>query len=297
MYNIIPLVVILFSLVVILAIIIKKLPLLANFDVGSIPEEKEAETKTKIMEERLQRKAKHAWGNVFPYLKHLGKSLKNSYELYFAKLKSLETKYKTKPKTKTLVTKKEFDDFEKKKDHMLKSADDFVEVEDYEEAENKFIEIISLEPKNIEAYRGLGNLYFLQGNYEDAKQTFEHIVKINKEDDMAYARLGTIAAETGDLQDAKKSFMQSIDIKSKAIHFSELAEVCYKLEEYADAIGNLENALELEPNNPKYLDLLITVSIAAKKKNKADKVLQKLKEVNPDNKKIEEFEAEIKDLS
>jgi protein O-GlcNAc transferase len=171
-----------------------------------------------------------------------------------------------------------------------------VDQEDYDEAEKKYIEIISLEPKNVEAYRGLGNLYFIQNNYEDAKQTFNHVLKINKEDDMAYAKLGAIAAESGDLKDAKDSYLQSINIQNKAIHFFELAEVCYKLEEYADATKNLEKALEIEPNNPKYLDILITVCIAAKNKAKAADVLDRLNEVNPDNQKIEEFAAEIKEL-
>jgi len=297
MYNIIPLIIILFCLVVILAIVFKKLPLLANFDIGSIPQEKEADTKTKIMEERLQRKAKFILSNIKPYFKHLVKDIKKQYDATYAKLKDMEEKYKAKPEVKTIVTKKEFDDFEKKKDNILKQAEELIDKEEYEEAEKKYIEIISSDPKNVEAYRGLGNLYFLQDNYEDAKQTFEHILKINKEDDLAYAKLGAIAVESGDLKDAKDSLLKSIKIQNKAIHYFELAEVCYKLEEYEDAIKNLDNALEIEPNNPKYLDFLITVSIAVKDKERSNAALSKLKEVNPDNKKIEEFDAEIKNFS
>ncbi|MCX6743398.1 MAG: hypothetical protein NT116_04145 [Candidatus Parcubacteria bacterium] len=59
---------------------------------------------------------------------------------------------------------------------------------------------------------------------------------------------------------------------------------------------NLEKALGLEPNNPKYLDLLITISLIIKYKNLAKQSLERLKEANPDNAKIEEFQAQIKEL-
>jgi biopolymer transport protein ExbD len=67
MYNIIPLIIILICLAIILAIILKKLPLLTSFDTSEIPAEKQSETKEKIMNERLKRKAKFFYGKVTPF--------------------------------------------------------------------------------------------------------------------------------------------------------------------------------------------------------------------------------------
>lgn len=263
MYNIIALIVILICLALILVIVYKKLPLLANFDVGSIPEEKAAETKTKIMEERMARKAKVIYLKITPFFKIIFNFCQRKFKVLAEKIKAWEEKYKTKPTKEALVTKEEFQSTENKIENLLKEAQDLINREFYEEAEKKYLEILSLEQKNIEAYRGLGNIYFLQKQYEEAKQTFNHILKLNKTDSFA--------------------------------NF-ELAEVFAKTENYDEAILNLEKALKLEPNNPKYLDLLITISLIIKDKNLARQSLERLKEANPDNGKIEEFQAKIKEL-
>ena len=263
MYNIIALIAILLSLAIILAIIYRKLPLLASFDVNSIPEEKAAETKTKIMEQRLARKFKFFYSKIIPFFNTIGNLFQRKIKVFSEKISAWEEKYKTKPQKEALVTKEEFETFEKKIGAGLKESQELVNRESYEEAEKKYLEILSSDPKNIEAYRGLGNIYFLQTQYEEAKQTFIHILKLNKADSFA--------------------------------NF-ELAEVFARMENYDEAIMNLEKALDLEPNNPKYLDLLITISLIIKDKNLAKQSLQRLKEANPDNAKIKEFQTQIKEL-
>ncbi|MCX6743399.1 MAG: tetratricopeptide repeat protein [Candidatus Parcubacteria bacterium] len=192
MYNIIALIVILVCLALIVVIVYKKLPLLANFDVGSIPEEKAAQTKTKIMEERMTRKAKVIYAKITPFFKIIFNFSQRKFKVLAEKIKAWEEKYKTKTPKEVLVTKEEFVTFEKKIDNLLKEAQDLINRESYEEAEKKYIEIISLEPKNVEAYRGLGNIYFSQKQYEEAKQTFSHILKLNKTDSFAIFELAEV---------------------------------------------------------------------------------------------------------
>lgn len=45
--------------------------------------------------------------------------------------------------------------------------------------EQKYIKIITQDPKNIFAYQKLGRLYLEQKNYDDAKAVFEQILKID----------------------------------------------------------------------------------------------------------------------
>lgn len=296
MYNIIPLIIILCCLAVIIFIISKKLPLLATFDVSSIPEEKEAETKQKIMEERLERKVKVFYNKVSPIFQIIGNFLARKLKDFSDALKDLEERYKKKVKKEILVTKDEFIGQEKKLESLEKEAGDLLAIDEFAAAEKKYIDMISLDPKNINAYRGLGNLYIAQKNYTDAKQTFEHVLKLNKLDDEAYAGLGKIAEETGDFQTAKEDFIKSIDIKNTAIHYFELAEVCLRMENFEEAVANLEKAIEFEPNNPKYLDLLLTISIDLKDSGRAFSLLKRLKEVNPENQKISEFEKQLNNL-
>lgn len=296
MYNIIPLIIILLCLAIVIFIISKKFPLLATFDVSSIPEEKEAETKQKIMEERVQRKAKVFYNKISPIFKIIGNFFARKFKDISQYLKELEEKNKKRTKQEMLVTKQEFVSQENKIDNLLKEADELSAKDDFNNAEKKYIEIISLDHRNINAYRGLGNMYIAQNNYADAKQTFEHVLKLNKLDDEAYASLGKIAEEAGDLAEAKDDFQKSINIKNAAIHYFELAEVCLKMENHKEAVENLEKALEFEPNNPKYLDLLLTISINLKDSGRAFSLLRRLKEVNPDNQKISEFEKELSNM-
>ena len=55
----------------------------------------------------------------------------------------------------------------------------------------------------------------------------------------------------------------------------------------------LKEAVTIESGNPKYLDRLIELSIILKDKNLAETSLSKLKEINPENKKINEYKDKI----
>lgn len=263
MYNIIPLILILVCLAVILAIIFKKLPLLAVFDVNAIPEEKEADTKNKIMEERLNRRLKLIKEKIRPFGQLVANFFQRKIQSSKERIAKLEEKYQVQTKQEPLVTKEEFETKEKKISNLLEAGQDLAKAEDYNSAEKKYIEILGLDAKNIEAYRGLGNLYILQKQFVEAIQTFRHIVKLNKADSLA--------------------------------HF-ELAEVFVRLEDYDNALNSLNKALEIEPVNPKFLDLLLTISIIIKNKEMAKEGLTRLKAVNPENAKIEEFEQKIREL-
>ncbi|HDQ23051.1 MAG TPA: tetratricopeptide repeat protein [Candidatus Uhrbacteria bacterium] len=263
MYNILALIIILICLGIILAIVVRKMPILASFDVNEIPEEKNAKTKDKIIGERLQRKAKFLLSKVSPAFKKATSFSQLKIKSINEKLKELEEKYRKRIPKEDLVTKEDFEKFEKNIDSLLAEAESFADKDDYEEAEKKYIEIIGLDSRNIEAYHGLGDVYFMRKNYDEARQTFEHILKLNKIDGKA---------------------------------FFKLAELYCQLENYEHAMVDLAKALEIEPNNPKYLDLLVKICIILKDKKKAKEALLKLREVNPENKKIADFEIDIKKL-
>jgi len=296
MYNIIPLIIILVCLALILAIVLKKFPYLATFDVSKNPQEKAAMVKEQIINERLKRKVKYIWSKISPFFTLIGNVSQRKIKSWQEKLATAEEKYKNKPAKSALVTKEEFTGLQNNLDNLLEEAETLGTKEEFEQAEKKFIEIISLDPKNIEAFRGLGNLYLIMKNYSEARQTFEYILKLNKVDDQAYANLGKIEAAQGNLEQAREDLLKSIDLADLAVHHFELAEVCVRQDDYEAAKINLEQALQLEPNNPKYLDLFIKICIITKDRAAAEIALNKLKEVNPDNAKIGDWQEEINAL-
>lgn len=263
MYNIIPLIIILLCLAGILAIVIKKLPLLAVFDVESIPEEKEAETKKKIMEERMERRLKVLANKIKPYWQLVANFFLRKVKAGQDRMTKLEEKYKNKTKKEALVTKEEFQSLEKLISGLLEQAESLIKNEEYESAEKKYIEILSLDAKNITAYRGLGNLYLAQKQFTEAIQTFKHILKLDK--------------------------------KNSQANF-ELAEVFVRIDDYGSAFNCISKAVAIEPVNPKYLDLLLVISIMVKNKDMAQEALARLRAVNPENAKIEEFEMKIREI-
>lgn len=67
--------------------------------------------------------------------------------------------------------------------------------ESFTEREKEFIEMIRKNPKNSDAYRGLGDLYLEEGNARDARLSFAEVLKLNPEDGHAKERLAEIGEE------------------------------------------------------------------------------------------------------
>ena len=75
-----------------------------------------------------------------------------------------------------------------------------------------------------------------------------------------------------------------------------LAWVCYQLGLLDESLEYTRQALDAEPNNPRYLDLILDLSIMRKDKNLARISWEKLSAANPDNKKLPEWLAKIEAL-
>ncbi|HMB66134.1 MAG TPA: hypothetical protein VKO42_04615, partial [Patescibacteria group bacterium] len=87
MYNLIPLILIIASLIVIIVIVSRKFSLLANLDVDNIPGEKEAKFKENIAGTRIKRNLVK-WNSKFSQVfsgafQGLNSSLKNWYDKLF----------------------------------------------------------------------------------------------------------------------------------------------------------------------------------------------------------------------
>jgi tetratricopeptide (TPR) repeat protein len=59
------------------------------------------------------------------------------------------------------------------------------------------------------------------------------------------------------------------------------------------ALENIREALDLEPNNPRFLDLILDLSIIKKDKELATESWEKLTAVNPENNKLGEWREKI----
>ena len=59
--------------------------------------------------------------------------------------------------------------------------------------EKRYIDRIVANPKDIEAYKKLGDLYVDMRNYKDALEAFEYVLKLKPNDTMASRRVKDIS--------------------------------------------------------------------------------------------------------
>jgi tetratricopeptide (TPR) repeat protein len=261
MYNIVPLILILISLSVIVVIIVKKFSALANLDVDNITAEKEAKFKEQIIGKKLKRNIIRHLTKFNKIIKPLGIKINHFFQWGYGRLHDLKQGYKDNEELAD-------SDIDAKVKKLFFKAEEFRKQKDLTEMEKIYIKIIGLDSQNIRAFKDLAQVYAQKKEYKEAKQTLKHILKLNKDDEVyersqIYFDLAIIYNEEGSMDSAKE---------------------------------NLDYALQIEPNNPRYLDLIIEINIINKDKESAYGAYKRLKEVNPDNKKLTELKNRINKL-
>ncbi len=262
MYNIIPLILILVSLSVIILIVVRKFSVLANVDIANIKSEQEAIFKEQIISNRLKRNLTK-WSSLLIKASRLISNNTVSFSKWFYnKLHELKERYKSE-EVLPIGNKEE------KVKELFAEAEELLAQNEYDIAEKRLVDIIGLDSQNLEAFKKLGQLYIDNKNYEDAKQTLGHILKLSK--------------EAGEDKELSKIYFDLFSINRNLNNLDE-------------ALVNIEEALEIEPNNPRYLDNMLETSIIKKDKALALETYKKLGEINPENKKLKDFKKQITKL-
>lgn len=287
----------LIALITLLIIIFRKIQILSSINTKTVPEEKVSKVKRDLLESRLKRKILNFSGRVKEKTSPYYEKGRQKAGAWYEKIIALEKKYRESRKTSVPRTVEEKEKMSLAINDKIKEAEDLKNSGNFKEAEEKCIEVIGLDQKNIEAYHLLGDLYLEMRDYEHAKEIFSFLIKFNAQDDKAYEGLGQIASSLGDLDEAKNDLLKSININSKiATYHSNLAKVYEAMDKTQEAIKAYQDALTLEPNNPKHLNGLLQLSISAKNKILALRTFDKLKKVNPENERLDELEKEVNNI-
>jgi len=265
-YYLIPIIIIIASLFAIVFLVIKKFSHLATINVDSIPAEKNSAAKNRIILERLSRKTVAVQKLAVKIFKPILKTASEAVAIFYQQIMRLE-----KLKMRSANPLKEIDAQQEAKDVLVK-AEGFLDEEKTDEAESAYIKAIELDQGNWEAYVGLVKVYLEDRDYRKARETCRFSLKL----------LSKLAK--GDNSSLKHQL---------ACSHADLGSI-YQLENKpVQALKSFEKAVIIEPNNPRFLDLLLKVSIMLKRKDLSEKTFQALKEADPDNQKLSELEAEI----
>jgi len=285
MYNIIPLLLILISLSVIIIVVSRKFSVLAALDVASIPAEKEAKFKERIISNRLKRNIIKYWVKSTRVLTPLGQSAGSYLKSKLYKLYQAKDVYRADEKTDGRGT----------IDQLFSQAEELKKRDDLDSAEKKYIEIIGADSKNLKAFEELSRIYFEKKEFEEAKQTLEYILKLREED--INGDLLKKAEEKGGLDETGGGLLKTTGInKQDAQTYFSLAEVYRAMGKLTEAANVFKKALKIEPSNPRYLDTMLEISIIIKDKALSLDTYNKLLKVNPENNKLEEFKRQIDEM-
>lgn len=256
LYWLVPLIIIVIATIIVVAIGLRHLNEVAAVDVSTDPNRAKRNLKMDMYAKRISRLGGERTRTAQKAAGSVSRGLKKSVKGLYKRAQALERHYKRIQKE----TKQGVAGTQEVRDNLRKEAEELIEKGSFTAAEQRLIELLSLDQKNHEVYEILGNLYVKMRQWDQARQTFQYAHALVPEDASIITSLGELAMRDGETKEAVAFFNAAVDIK---------------------------------PNNPKYLDFLIESSILADERKLALKGLKLLKSANADNKKIPEFEDRI----
>ncbi len=285
------------SFITLVILVGRKFPQLANLDVDQLPQEKQARTKRQLITRRMEQetqKWQRNWGErLRPFARWWGKA-QLRFRVYVGRVERLwyhETAKKQKAGSSLSLSD---DSQEQAFAKLIQDGEHEAAQGNFEQAEQIFISAIKSNPHSAAAYRGLADTYFGKGSLAEAKETYQFLLQMNQGDDNVLAKLGEIAEEEGDTEKAIEYYQGAIVLNdSLSPRFYHLAELLLKVKQPITAREAIVSALELEPKNPKYLDLLIETAILCNDRLLAESGYSELRLVNPENQKLEYFKSKI----
>ncbi len=254
MITMIALSVIVLCVLVLFVILVRTIPRLRVIDVDSIQKEKLKAMKHDLLFQKLTRKSSGAFASVSKGSTAAVRVASKVGRRAVQRLYALEQYYQK------LTRIAEEGQHTYDKEHIRKltnQADALIKQDEFIPAEKIYIDIISHNPKSVPAYEGLGNLYRKNKQFDQARETFGFCLKLSPTD---------------------------------ASVLVALAELELDLENYPKALEHLQKAVKKRSKNPKYLDYYIEAALSSGSLKDAREGMRKLREVNPENKKLEEFE-------
>lgn len=257
LFLLIPGVLFLVALLAVLVLFARKIPQLRVLDVSTIREEREKQLKERIILERFERLRKEKLGGVTKVATGLWTGASKAGRRLVQRLYRVEQYYQRLRQPSAAAT----DPTAVKR--LLEQAADFVRQDELIQAEKVYIEVISHHPKNVEAYEGLGNLYVRNRQHEQARETLKFALRLDPKNASVLMSLGQLESADGQKKEALEHLRAAVDLRAK---------------------------------NPKYLDAYVEAALDAGQAADVARGIALLKEVNPDNQNIADFEARAKDL-
>ncbi|MDO8617717.1 MAG: tetratricopeptide repeat protein [Candidatus Uhrbacteria bacterium] len=256
----------------------------------SIKEERQRQKRQEVLERRFARLR----DDQAEALKRVGRRIKHAtlqtYHRTYERLQAFEALYRNvkSPFTTLAPTTRE------KIKTLLDEGRSLIRDLKWALAEQRFLEVLSIDPRHAEAFKGLGQIYLKQKLYPQAKETFEFLFKLNKNDDATHAALAEIAEAGGNLVAAENYRLKAVELNPRhAVRHAELASFYFGQQTPAKAWPSAKRAADLEPKSIKYLELSLEAAILTGNRGEARKSFDRLRLLADDQHRFQGWKEKI----
>ena len=123
---------------------------------------------------------------------------------------------------------------------------------DYPSAIRELRAAIAANPSGAAEHRVLGQALLLEGKDQEAVDALRTAVTLNPESGLAHHYLGTALVNTQQLAAAEKEFREALRLEPSAKNHYSLAACLMALNQYEEALGELEIASRMDPSQNLY---------------------------------------------
>lgn len=123
---------------------------------------------------------------------------------------------------------------------------------DYPSAIRELHAAIEANPSGASERRVLGQVLLLSGKDEEAVEVLREALSLNPESGLAHHYLGTALVNTQHLPEAEKEFREALRLEPSALNHYSLAACLMALNQYEEALGELEIASRMDPSESLY---------------------------------------------
>lgn len=263
------------------------------FDPESLKEEQHRQKRAEVIRRRFERMRSDRIQPFKRLGRHIARATSRSYEALFERLQAFEAMYKNvknplaamAPSTRERIK------------MLLSEGRSLARDLKFADAERRYLEVLALDGRHADAYKGLGQIYLKQKLYPQAKETFEFLVKIKKTDDSVYAGLADIAEAEGNLNQVEAMRIKAVQASPRQAHrHAELAQYYLQQNQLVHAKESAARALDLEKNSAKYTELALEIAIARKDLKEARLRFDRVRLLSEDQARFQSWREKIDTL-
>jgi len=123
---------------------------------------------------------------------------------------------------------------------------------DYPSAIRELQAAIAVNPAGAAEHRVLGQALLLSGRDQEALEVLRKAVTLNPESSLGHHYLGTAFVNTQQMAEAEKEFREALRLEPSAQNHYSLAACLMALNQYEEALGELETASRMDPSENLY---------------------------------------------